>query len=138
MPFVRSPWLVLCSVSLAPLIVARLLSPSTIGIGTHTQLGLPACGFLQLFHVPCPACGLTTSFAHLAHGDLPSSLFAHVLGLPLALLLLGVALRALVGAVRGESFGAWLFAPPQLRAGIAVFCALGLVWCARLASTLAR
>lgn len=43
--------------------VAGWLKPAAIGYGTHTQLGLPPCMFLQVTHLPCPSCGLTTSFA---------------------------------------------------------------------------
>lgn len=51
----------------ALLAVARSLHPSGRGFGTHQQLGLPPCVFLQLTGIPCPSCGLTTSFAHAAH-----------------------------------------------------------------------
>jgi hypothetical protein len=45
------------------LAVAGWLKPAAVGYGTHTQLGLPPCMFLQVTHWPCPSCGLTTSFA---------------------------------------------------------------------------
>ena len=32
---------------------------------THRQLGLPPCTFYLLTGVPCPSCGMTTSFALL-------------------------------------------------------------------------
>ena len=38
-------------------------------IATHQQLGLPPCTFLEVTGVPCPACGMTTSFALLVRGD---------------------------------------------------------------------
>lgn len=37
--------------------------------GTHRQLGLPACAIRSLTGVGCPSCGMTTTFALLAHGD---------------------------------------------------------------------
>lgn len=37
--------------------------------GTHRQLGLPACTLKALTGVGCPACGMTTTFALLMHGD---------------------------------------------------------------------
>jgi hypothetical protein len=49
-----------CSV----LAVALWLKPAACGYGTHTQLGLPPCNFLLVTHLPCPSCGLTTSFAY--------------------------------------------------------------------------
>src|ERR1017187_9355755 len=30
---------------------------------THKQLGLPECTFKQVTHLPCPSCGMTTSFS---------------------------------------------------------------------------
>ena len=34
--------------------VAAWLSPSTDGIGTHQQLGLPQCGWIVAADLPCP------------------------------------------------------------------------------------
>lgn len=48
------------------LLLARWLTPSANGFGTHEQLGLPPCVFFKLTGFPCPTCGVTTSFAHSA------------------------------------------------------------------------
>lgn len=56
------------------------LTPSTLGFGTHQQLGLPPCTFEAMTTVPCPGCGLTTSFAHMAHGHLLQAFGAHLMG----------------------------------------------------------
>ena len=53
---------------LAVLLTAAWLRPDPSGLGTHTELHLPACGFYVLFHKPCPSCGMTTAFALMAHG----------------------------------------------------------------------
>src|SRR5437667_12357904 len=54
-------------------------------MATHTQLGLPPCSMVLLTGKPCPACGMTTAFALLAHGDVPNSLAANWVGTLLAL-----------------------------------------------------
>jgi hypothetical protein len=48
--------------------------------GSHTQVGLPACGFYKVTSYPCPGCGLTTSFALIMRGDVESSLIANEAG----------------------------------------------------------
>lgn len=53
---------------LAVVLIAASLTPSPTGIGTHTQLHLPPCGFYETFHKPCPSCGMTTAFASIMHG----------------------------------------------------------------------
>jgi hypothetical protein len=99
----RVTWLALALCCAFVIGASAWLTPSPTGVGTHTQLGLPPCGFLLLFHAPCPACGLTTAFAHLAHFQLAASLRAHPMGVPLfagALVLLVVALD---GALRARA-----------------------------------
>ena len=54
--------------TLALLGVAAWLNPSPDGHGTHTQLGLAACLWAQDLQIPCPTCGMTTSFAWAAQG----------------------------------------------------------------------
>src|SRR5690606_19210446 len=49
--------------------VAWGLEPDARGLGTHEQLKLLPCISVRAFDVPCPFCGMTTSFAHFADGD---------------------------------------------------------------------
>jgi hypothetical protein len=51
---------------------------------THRQLGLPQCTFFAVTGYPCPACGMTTSFALLVRGDVANSVRANVVGTLLA------------------------------------------------------
>ena len=75
--------------------VAASLSPSSDGHGTHEQLGLPSCGWVSLFDLPCPTCGMTTAFAHAAEGELGASILAQPMGFVLAIL---TAAAVVVGA----------------------------------------
>lgn len=47
--------------------LAAWLEPAAQGHGTHLQLGLGTCSFLQFTGQPCPMCGATTTFALMAH-----------------------------------------------------------------------
>jgi hypothetical protein len=71
--------------------LAATLQPDPRGFGTHRQLGLPPCTVRLLFGIPCPSCGMTTSFAHLMRGQLPEAFRANAAGL-----LLGLVCAALV------------------------------------------
>ena len=84
---------VLAAGCLALLVVALYVHPNPNGVGTHTQLGQRGCLFLERTGVPCPTCGMTTSFSHFVRGQWLSSLYvqpaAAVLALATALTLWG-------------------------------------------------
>jgi hypothetical protein len=68
------------------LILARTLEPDPRGFGTHTQLGLRPCAFLTATGRLCPSCGMTTSYAWLARGQIDRSWNANPAGCLYALL----------------------------------------------------
>jgi hypothetical protein len=70
---------------------------------THQQLGLPPCTFLKQTGIPCPACGMTTSFALLVRGDVLNSLRANWVGTFLACFCLAFIPWAAVGVLRGRT-----------------------------------
>lgn len=83
-PFTRGDQIqygVVIAIATATLGLARYLQPSARGFGTHEQLGLPACTFLTWTGIPCPSCGLTTSFAYAAHWHWWESFLAQPFGL---------------------------------------------------------
>lgn len=53
---------------------------NALRLGTHQQLGLPPCTFKEMVGVPCPSCGMTSSFSLLLHGDVLNSLKANFAG----------------------------------------------------------
>ncbi len=120
----------MASLALALLTAARALAPAPSGRGTHVALGLPPCGFLRWFGLPCPTCGLTTSFAELARFELARSLRAHPLGFPLfALTVLAVPI-ALRTALRGQPLALVRAGAPRWAALLVL--TLLATWLARL------
>jgi Protein of unknown function (DUF2752) len=77
----RTVYLALALCSIIAINLARLLEPSPDGVGTHEQMGLPPCPFFHLTGIPCPSCGLTTSFAHAARLNFYASFIAQPFGL---------------------------------------------------------
>ncbi|MCI0702142.1 MAG: DUF2752 domain-containing protein [Planctomycetia bacterium] len=71
-------------------------------MATHTQLGMPPCNFVVMTGKPCPACGMTTSFALLVRGDVSASLRANWVGTTIALIWATLMLWALASAVRAR------------------------------------
>lgn len=93
-------WFVLFAGPLAVLITAAMLTPSSAGHGTHTQLGLPPCGFLVYTGYPCPGCGLTTSFSHMVRLEVLGAFGANPFGILLFLCTAAMIPIALYGLVR--------------------------------------
>ena len=87
--------------ALAVLVIAVLLAPSAAGHGTHTRLGLPACGWVVAFDTPCPTCGMTTSYAHAVRGDLLTAAKTQPMGTLLAVLTAATAVGGLHSAITG-------------------------------------
>jgi hypothetical protein len=69
---------------------------------THRQLGLPPCTFKEITGMPCPSCGMTSSFALAVRGDLVHSALANWVGTLLALVCLAFIPWGFVCAVRGR------------------------------------
>lgn len=71
-------------------------------MATHTQLGLEPCNMVVATGKPCPACGMTTSFALLMHADPSASLRANWVGTLLALAWLALIPWGIISAARGR------------------------------------
>lgn len=78
---------------------AAWLTPSAGGHATHLQLGLGQCTFLSWTGYPCPMCGMTTTFALLAHFHPLVALRTQPFGIVLFALTLGAFAIAVAESV---------------------------------------
>lgn len=119
-----------CWIALAAL--GALLEPAPAGHGTHTQLGLPPCRFLELTGLPCPGCGVTTAAVLATHGELARAFATQPFGAALAIAMALFPVWASVQALRGRDLGehrpAWA---NRVTLAAAVLLALG-AWAYRL------
>ena len=98
-------WVILGGAVLAPsglALLGLLLEPDPRGFGTHEKLGLRPCMPMELWNVPCPGCGVTTSVTHAVRGDLLGSLAVQPFGLVVVLSVLIFLGWALTGHLRGR------------------------------------
>lgn len=95
-PSSRIPGAILFTLCLGMLLTGYVLKPDPLhtGVGTHRQLGLPSCGFLEITGKPCLTCGMTTSTSLMAHGHPIASLMNQPFG---ALLAFVAAMGAIIG-----------------------------------------
>lgn len=97
-----------CSL-LSLFVIASCLTPDRQGYGTHQQLGLPPCSIRTLFEIPCPTCGMTTSFAHFVRGDLVGACRVNPAGLLVACACFLLIPWSLAGVIRARLL--WVSAP---------------------------
>lgn len=95
--------------SLTLLAVTIWLKPMPSGLGTHQQLGLPPCSARLLFDLRCPACGMTTSWAHFVRGQWMRSCSASVGGFSLAVMNVVISPWLLASAIAGR----WVYKCPR-------------------------
>lgn len=90
-------WCLAASAACATIILASAwLLPRPGGHGTHRQLGLPSCGYLARTGYPCPGCGVTTSIAAMACGQISLAFRAQPFGV---VVFAGVVFTGAIGLV---------------------------------------
>lgn len=85
--------------------LALSLEPDSRGFGTHQGLGLPPCTIRTLYGIPCPTCGMTTSFAYFVRGEILPAARASASGLLLAIVCAAQLPWIAMSVWRGRLFG---------------------------------
>jgi uncharacterized protein DUF2752 len=112
--------------------IAYYLDPYQGGVvwrqEAHTQLGLPECNFKGVTGLPCPSCGMSTSFALLVRGDVGNSLCANAVGTLLAAFFLVLLPWSVLCALRGRLYFVRAIEPTVLRLLLAFVTLMLLRW----------
>lgn len=85
--------LVVAALSLTALVIARVWPVPSVTSGE------PTCLVRILFNLPCPGCGMTRSWVHLAHGDVLTAFEYNIfgpVGMAVAVGIVGYVLYAFV------------------------------------------
>jgi hypothetical protein len=108
--------------------IAASIRPDPRGVGTHQQLGLQACQFEDRTGLPCPTCGMTTSFTLFVRGQLARSFYVQPMGMVLAgLCAMMFWAAAYIAATGGAAHRLFRFLPTS-RLLFAFFALVLLAW----------
>lgn len=132
------PWTRIAAGLAAAAALILLAAMSTLradprGLGTHQQLGLPACSWHVQRGYVCPTCGVTTAFTLASQGRLLSSLATQPFGTAMALAAAAIFWLGGWAALTGSGFARWIFRR-AMRPSIGGLAAAALVlsWAYRL------
>jgi hypothetical protein len=115
------------------LLLAFLLKPDPRGLGTHEQLFLRPCNFYATTGLPCPSCGMTTAFAHMARGQVIEALFAQPLGAIGFVICVFMLPVAIIGAVSGKNYFATAARLPWRKLGWLLVAMTVAAWVFKIA-----
>lgn len=103
-------WSLLLLAIFVPMLgIGLYLHPSVKGLATHTQLGLPPCGFYTEYGWPCPTCGYTTAVSHVAHGQWLTALATQPGGAMVGFLAISGVILGALGLTTGKWYGPSFF-----------------------------
>ncbi|HWN45041.1 MAG TPA: DUF2752 domain-containing protein [Thermoanaerobaculia bacterium] len=122
----RSAW-IWALAGLAGLVGAAILHAWVPASGPEGSI----CFSRRVLDLPCPGCGLTRAFAHLAKGEWTAALAAHPLAPVLAIEFLLIWLAWGRAALRDLPFPRPVWVERAVLAHLAVLCAL---WVGRLST----
>lgn len=132
---VRLGWGAAALACLGLLILAAGLEPDAGGLGTHRQLGMQGCQWLDERGFVCPTCGMTTAFALAADGRIVAAFATQPAG---ALAAFAVAMAVWLGgfaAASGYDAGRWLAPLWRWRTALIALVIVLLAWLYKLATT---
>ncbi|HWL94769.1 MAG TPA: DUF2752 domain-containing protein [Phycisphaerae bacterium] len=128
-PGVRATWGLVALLGAGILGVALYLRPNAAGHGTHEALGMPPCGFLLRTRLPCPTCGMTTSFAHFVRGQWLRAFVVQPAGMVMAILTVLLTIMAATIAATGWTlYVDWDRAAVRLMLGFGLLILFGWVF----------
>lgn len=90
--------------------VAIQTNPDPRGFGTHQRFGFAPCVIRNQLSIPCPSCGMTTSFSHFVRGQIRQSAQANTSGLVLAVVCLVMIPWSWISVYRRRL---WLVSQPE-------------------------
>jgi len=90
--------------------VAIQTNPDPRGFGTHQRFGFAPCVIRNQLSIPCPSCGMTTSFSHFVRGQIRQSAQANTAGLVLAIVCLVMIPWSWISVYRKQL---WLVSNPE-------------------------
>jgi len=105
------------------LVTAFCLSPAPGGYGTHQQLGFPPCTVIELFGIPCPSCGMTTSWSYLTKGNLIQAFQSNAGGTLLGISALILSPWLLVSGISGR----WWISRPNMFLGFYLLLGITII-----------
>ncbi|WP_339732968.1 DUF2752 domain-containing protein [uncultured Gimesia sp.] len=91
--------------------IAIQTKPDPRGFGTHQRLGFAPCVIRNQLSIPCPSCGMTTSFSHFVRGQIRQSAEANTAGLVLAIVCLVMIPWSWISVYRKRL---WLVSNPEI------------------------
>lgn len=117
--------------------LARWLEPDPSGVGTHIQLGLDPCVFLSALKVPCPMCGMTTTFSLMMHLSPVQALMTQPFGALLSVLTVVIAITSGLETINPRE--RWTFLSVYMEGReVRLIAGLSIVWMASWAYKIAQ
>ncbi len=119
-PGARLTWCGIAVACAAILGTAIYLKPDERGHGTHQQIGLGPCSWIIVSGLPCPTCGMTTSFSLLMHGRPLDALRAQPAGAVMCIGTIAMFLLSVYVVVSGRvvSINWYRVGPVRLMVGL--------------------